>query len=167
MEQVTYTKNADKNIEIISNKGAFLTTLADGKLNTMTIGWATLGYMWKKPIITVLVRPSRYTYELIEKSGEFTVSVPYEDMQKQLDFCGVKSGRTTDKFAELNLKIIAGTSIKTPLINFRGMHYECKTLYKTPLLPDMLDSAISSSAYPNGNYHTMYFGEILNAVEIE
>ncbi len=162
MEQVSYTKNADKNIEIIS-KGAFLTTLAEGKLNTMAIGWANLGYMWKKPILTVLVRPSRYTYDLIEKSGEFTVSVPYEDMQKQLAFCGVESGRTTDKFAKLNLKTTAGKTIQTPTLNFKGMHYECKVLYKAPLLPDILDSAVNKASYPNGNYHTMYFGEILNA----
>ncbi len=161
MEQVIYTKNADKNIEIIS-KGAFLTTQAEGKLNTMTIGWASIGHIWQKPVLTVLVRPSRYTYDLIEKSGEFTVSVPYEDMKMQLGFCGVKSGRKTDKFAALELKTFESKTIKTPVLNIKGMHYECKVLYKTALLPAALDPLVNQTAYPNGDHHTMYFGEILN-----
>lgn len=160
MEQVIYTKNADKNIEIIS-KGAFLTTAANGKINTMTIGWGSISYIWQRPVFIVYVRPSRYTYELIEKSGEFTVSVPYEDMKMQLGFCGVKSGRKTDKFAALELKTFESKTIKTPVLNIKGMHYECKVVYKTPIDPAILDKNVKAY-YPNGDHHTMYFGEILN-----
>lgn len=164
MQQVPYNKNADKNIEIIS-KGAFLTTAANGKTNTMTIGWASISYVWQRPVFIVYVRPSRYTYELIEKSGEFTVSVPYEDMKMQLGFCGVKSGRTIDKIAALEFKTFPSKTIQTPALDIKGMHYECKILYKTPMDPNALDKKVQAY-YPNGDYHTMYFAEILNTVEI-
>lgn len=165
MQQVPYNKNAQENLDIIA-KGAFLTTKADGKLNTMTIGWASISHVWQRPVMIVYVRPSRYTYELIEKSGEFTVSVPYEDMQKALAFCGTKSGRDTDKFAELNLPIAESQKIATPILNVKGMHFECKIIYKTPMDPAAFDNTPKAQCYPNGDFHTIYFGEILNTVLI-
>lgn len=82
-KDVAYNEYAKETIEILS-KGAFLTTTVDGVINTMTIAWGSLGFMWGKPIFTAMVRPSRFTYELLEKSGEFTVSIPFKDMSKAL-----------------------------------------------------------------------------------
>ena len=83
MKEIAYNEHADKALDILS-KGAFLTTAHDGKVNTMTIGWGSLSYMWGKPVFVVMVRHSRYTYEIIEKSGEFTVSLTLKDMKKKL-----------------------------------------------------------------------------------
>ena len=75
----------------------------------------------------VPVRKSRYTHGLIEKSGEFTVSVPLnKDLKDALMFCGTKSGRDYDKFKECNLTPIPGKEIDTPVIGECQLHYECK-----------------------------------------
>ena len=72
-----------------TGKGALLTTKAEGKVNTMTIGWGTLGIEWGTPICTVFVRESRCTKEMLDKNPEFTVNVPYGACDKQiLSLCG-------------------------------------------------------------------------------
>ena len=58
------------------NKGILLTTKADGQVNTMTIGWGTMGVEWGKPIFVAYVRGSRYTHQMIEKSGVLDLRMP-------------------------------------------------------------------------------------------
>jgi flavin reductase (DIM6/NTAB) family NADH-FMN oxidoreductase RutF len=65
-------------------RGAFLSASAEGKSNTMTIGWGTVGFIWGKPILMVAVRFSRYTYTILEKTDTFTVSVPVSNEFQQL-----------------------------------------------------------------------------------
>ena len=89
---VEYNENLEKNMEILS-KGAFLTTKTGNKVNSMTIAWGSIGFIWGKPVFMVMVRPQRYTYGIIEKSKEFTVTIPYEKMNKELAFLGSKSGK--------------------------------------------------------------------------
>lgn len=161
MTQVKYNEQAAKVIEVMS-KGAFLTTAHGGKVNTMTIGWGSLGFAWGKPIFTVMVRPSRHTFQLIEASGEFTVSLPLkEGMQQALGICGSKSGRDIDKFSAAGLTAQPGKQIATPVIAGCGLHYECKIIYKQPMNPELLAPATATQCYSSGDYHTLYFGEIV------
>ncbi len=74
-------------------EGAFLTVKVGTELNTMTIGWATIGFAWRKPILMVMVRNSRHTFSIIEKAADYTVSAPNGNMKKAIAFCGTKSGR--------------------------------------------------------------------------
>jgi flavin reductase (DIM6/NTAB) family NADH-FMN oxidoreductase RutF len=143
----------------LSNGGAFLTVAAEGGLNTMTIGWAQLGIIWGRPVLSVMVRISRHTYGLIEKAPDFTVSVPWVDMKKELAFCGSKSGRDLDKFKELDLKTAPARSVATPILQCPGLHYECRILLKTPMDPRLMDSSIEK-VYPKKDYHTIYYGQI-------
>ena len=73
MQASVYLKQADKLMERIK-AGAFLTVKADDAVNTMTIGWATIGYIWQKPVFMVAVRDSRHTFTLLEKTDNFTVT---------------------------------------------------------------------------------------------
>ena len=89
-----YFDNFGKFCKARGTNGAFL-IVSDGgqRTNIMTIGWAQIGFIWGKPVMTVLVRPSRYTHGLLEKAGYFTVCVPPEGkLRKELAFCGSKSG---------------------------------------------------------------------------
>ena len=61
-------------------RGILLTTKRDGKVNTMTIGWGHIGIEWGKPIFVAYVRDSRYTREMLDGSGEFTVNIPYGEV---------------------------------------------------------------------------------------
>ncbi len=158
-----FTSVMGKAIEVIRDKGAFLTVKDGDKVNTMTIGWANIGYQWKKPILTVLVRKSRYSYELIENTEEFTVSMPLNvDLKKELTICGSKSGRDIDKFKECNLVLEEGKKTTTPIIGNCDMHFECKIVYKQEMEPSLLCDEIKDGAYKNGDYHVLYYGEILD-----
>lgn len=159
-KEVSYNEYASKVLEILP-KGAFLTTAYEGKINSMTIGWGTLGIMWQKPVFMVMVRPSRFSYELLEKSNEFTVSIPLTDMQGALAICGSKSGRELDKLAAAGLTTAPGQQISTPVIAGAGLHYECKVIYKQAMLPDALTLQTADKLYPNEDYHILYMGEIL------
>lgn len=114
------------------SKGAFLTTAADGKQNTMTIGWGSLGFKWGQPTFTVMVRQSRYTKELIDANPEFTVSFPVkEGFAQALGLCGSKSGRDLDKFAAAGLTTEAGETVSVPVIKGCSLHLECKIVEQT------------------------------------
>lgn len=143
-------------------KGAFLTVQDGEKLNTMTIGWGNVGYIWQKPIFMVAVRYSRYTYQLLEKSKEFTVSIPLKtDLKKALAFCGTKSGRDVDKFKECGLTAQRGQVLKTPVIGQCELHYECKVVYQQAMEPALVSPSIQQNCYPQGDFHVLYFGEIV------
>jgi flavin reductase (DIM6/NTAB) family NADH-FMN oxidoreductase RutF len=146
--------------------GAFLTVRAGERLNTMTIGWATFGIAWRREVMMVMVRDSRHTYTLIEKAADFTVSVPAGGMKRELAFCGTKSGRAVDKFAECGLETLAGRQTASPIVRVPGIHFECRIVYKSPIDPAHLDPGLAP-LYPDKDYHTLYFGEILGCYEIE
>ena len=142
-----------------SSSGLLL--VAGEKGNPMTIGWGTIGIIWGKPIFIVLVRPSRYTFSLMEKHDEFSVNVPPESLAKQVAFCGTRSGRDIDKVAECGFTLEKGKKISIPYIKECTIHYECKTVYKNNVINAALDREIVSTTYPSGDFHTVYFGEIL------
>lgn len=151
----------------ILKKGAFLTVKADGEMNTMTIGWATMGHIWQTYVFMVAVRESRHTFGLIEKADDFTVSVPISDYKKAVMFCGTKSGRDFDKFKECNLKTADSKHVNSPIIDIPGYHFECSIVYKTPMDQKFLDPAYDSKFYADKDYHTLYFGEIKACYKIE
>ena len=112
-------------------KGVLLTAAADGKVNTMTIGWGTLGIEWSKPIFIAFVRESRYTKELLDKNPEFTVNIPYGEYDKSiLGICGTRSGRDMDKIKELGLTLEPSETVSVPGIRELPLTLECKVIYK-------------------------------------
>lgn len=166
MKDVDYMGVAEDTINKIRG-GAFLTVKSGGRLNTMTIGWATFGVVWSKPIMMVAVRSSRHTFGIIEAARDFTVTVPAGDMRKEIAFCGSKSGRDMDKFKMCNLETTGSRYVTSPVIKTRGRHYECKIIYKTAMDPAHLDKDYDSSLYPKKDYHTLYFGEIQACYETD
>ena len=139
--------------------------MPDGTPNTMTIGWGTIGSIWGRPIFTVLVRPSRYTYDFMEANTDFTVNVPptTKDMSDIVAFCGTVSGKTTDKFKAMDLIATPGQKVNAPIIEQCVIHYECRTLQRNDLDPEAMVPDIRESAYGSGDYHRVYYGEILAA----
>ena len=154
-------------------KGVLLTTKADGRPNTMTIGWGTLGIEWGKPICTVFVRESRYTKELLDKNGEFTINVPMGQIDKNiLSVCGTKSGRDMDKFQVLGLTEEAPETISVPAIKELPLTLECKVIYKQDQDPAAINKENDDRYYAKGtpnecDYHTAYYGQILAAYIVE
>jgi flavin reductase (DIM6/NTAB) family NADH-FMN oxidoreductase RutF len=165
MKHVDYHAVAEKALRQIE-EGAFLVAQAGDKLNIMTIGWASIGFIWGRPMLTVLVRKTRHTFGIMEHASEFTVSVPIVDMRKELDFCGTQSGRKVDKLKKCGLEIFPGEKVKTPILNIPGIHFECRIVYKTPLDPAHLIESYKH-LYPDKDYHTLYFGEIVYCYSTE
>lgn len=146
--------------------GAFLTVQAGERLNTMTIGWAAFGFAWRLPVLMVMVRDSRHTYGIIESAADFTVSVPSGDMKREIAYCGTKSGRSVDKFKECGLQLADGRKTASPIVRVPGIHFECRIVYKSPVDPSRLDPKLSA-LYPEKDYHTLYFGEIVESYAID
>ena len=151
-------------------KGILLTTKADGKVNTMTIGWGMLGIQWNKPIFIGLVRGCRHTYSMLEANPEFTVNIPLGALDKNIiRICGTKSGRDTDKFRELGLTTEEPEVISVPGIRQVPLTLECKVLYKQQQYPEHLLSKEPLRFYQENpasiqdDYHTAYYGEIVSA----
>lgn len=154
-------------------KGVLLTTKADGKVNTMTIGWGTLGVEWGKPIFIAFVRESRYTKELLDKNPEFTVNIPFGEYDKGiLGVCGTKSGRDVDKFQFLGLEQEPASTISVPGIRQLPLTLECKVIYKqeqdeTAIYREALDRYYPLDEKGKGDFHTAYYGLITDAYIIE
>ncbi|RPH41719.1 MAG: flavin reductase family protein, partial [Desulfobulbaceae bacterium] len=157
MKDRKYLEQSDAVMERIK-KGAFLTVQAEGSVNTMTIGWATIGYIWQKPVFMIAVRDSRHTFTLLEKTDNFSVSIPAGDEHNTtITFCGTKSGREYDKFRQCNLQQKKATYIESPIIDIAGIHYECRIIYKSAMNSAFLDDSLEK-LYPKKDYHTLYFG---------
>ena len=153
-------------------KGILLTTKGSTGVNTMTIGWGTIGIEWGKPMFVAYVRESRSTRQLLDENPEFTVNCPVGEIDgKILGFCGTKSGRDMDKIKELGLTVEEPTKISVPGIKELPLTLECKVVYKNPQPTDNLPQAILDRYYPEKNgvrdFHYAYYGEIVDAYIIE
>ena len=161
MKRLNYEDAMALTAQRLANGGAFL-NVGGEKPNTMTIGWAALGCIWNRPVLTVLVRPQRHTYELLEGTNEFTVSVPTSgDLKAQLAFAGTRSGRDVDKFDGHGITAAPAQAVNAPIVRECGLHFECRILLRQDMTGDRMDENIRTKAYPSGDYHTMYFGEIV------
>ena len=156
-----------------TGKGVLLTTKAEGKVNTMTIGWGTLGIEWGKPIYTVFVRQSRHTKAMLDANGEFTVNVPMDAIPKDiLSICGTKSGRDMDKIAQLGLTLEDPETVSVPGIKELPLTLECKVIYQQDQVLDSIEEGCRSRYYASGttnegDYHTAYYGLITAAYIIQ
>ena len=149
-------------------KGILLTTKAENSVNTMTIGWGTLGIEWGKKLFVAYVRESRFTREMIDKTGEFTINIPLNEIdRKVLRYCGSKSGRDTDKIGDLGLTLVDSDIVNVPGIKELPVTLECRVMYSH--LQDATELPVSSVErfYPEENgkrdNHIAYYAEIVNA----
>ena len=158
--------------------GILATTKADGKVNTMTIGWGTLGIEWNRPIFILYVRESRHTMQMLEANGEFTINVPVGDVDRKiLSVCGTKSGRDMNKIQEMGLTLEEPLAISVPGIRELPLTLECKVLYKQQQDLSAIPEKILKRFYPveddtlhpgsDRDYHICYYAQILKAYIIE
>lgn len=97
----------------------------NGKDNIITIAWAGT-VCTNPPMVAISVRPERYSYELIEKTGEFVINLTTEKLAYATDYCGVRSGRDVDKFKEMNLTREKADFVKAPMIGESPVSIECR-----------------------------------------
>jgi len=97
----------------------------DGEKNIITIGW-TGTVCSDPPMVSISVRPERYSYQMLKDTGEFVINLTTKELAYATDYCGVKSGRDTDKFKEMKLTAIPGSVVKAPLIGESPVNIECR-----------------------------------------
>lgn len=146
------------------NRGAFLTTKVKDKVNTMTIAWGGVSLVWHKKVFIVYVRYTRDTYDMLEHSDGFTVSIPSPNtMKDEWLYCGRHSGRDVDKIKACNFTMLDGRKIDVPVIQECETHYECKIIYKQAMEPANIEQDVKDQYYKKHDYHVMYFGEIVDS----
>ena len=100
--------------------------------NIITIAW-TGSVCSDPPMLSISVRPERYSYEIIETTGEFVVNVPSLQQAKTTDWCGMVSGRKVDKFAESGLTPAPALKVQCPIILECPINIECRVRQSLPL----------------------------------
>ena len=155
-------------------KGVLLNTCHNGKFNTMSISWGTMGIQWGLPIFTVFVRGCRHTKPALDATGVFTVSIPLEEVDKNIiRYCGTKSGRDTDKISDLGLHTEPAQVNGVPGIRELALTLECKVVYAQQQVPEAFLGEAVRKIYPaesqniHDDFHTAYYGEIVSAYIIE
>ena len=154
-------------------KGILLNTCGD-KFNSMVIGWGMLGRVWSVPVFTVFVRQSRYTKAQLDRTGEFTVSIPLgEPVPRIAAVCGSESGWNVDKAGKAGLTLEEAQTIHTPGIREYPLTLECRVLYAQKQDLSLLPEEIRDRMYPqdvdgsfpmaNRDAHTAYYGRIVDA----
>jgi len=136
---------------------------ARGSFNAMTIGWGSVGVMWSRPFVQVVIRPIRYTYEFMERYDTFTVCVFPPKYAKALELLGTKSGRDGDKIAESGLHPAASSKVPAPSYVEAELALECRKIYWDDIeRAHFLEVGIEEK-YPRKDYHRIYYGEIVAA----
>jgi len=168
MKRIEWHEENDWLNKALTQGGAFvLANDPTGRTNPMTIGWAQVGVVWSIPVMTVLIRESRYTFECINASESFSVCAPRPgELREELALCGTKSGRDLDKIEATGMTLVAGQSIETPIIHECSLHYECEIIARSQQTHDDFGSRASdqlTTYYPNGDHHLIVFGKIIEA----
>lgn len=114
------------------------------KPNIITVAWA--GTTNSAPVmLSISVRPERYSYNIIKETGEFVVNLVTKDLVRATDFCGVRSGRDVDKFAEMGLHVQTSSVVKAPGIAESPVNIECRVVSEQNL-----------------GSHVMFLAEVVN-----
>ncbi len=107
-------------------------TDGEGHDNIITVAW-TGTVCSDPPMLSISVRPERYSYFMLKKTGEFVVNLVTKDLVYATDFCGVKSGRELDKFRETRLTRQSASAVKAPMIGESPVNLECQVSQVIPL----------------------------------
>ncbi len=145
--------------DLFGKQWALLTAGTITNYNMMTIGWGTLGILWGKPMASVFVRPSRFTYEFFEKNEMFSITAFPASLKKVLNLCGSKSGRVINKMDIPEL---------TPIESDGAVYFKeatlailCKKQYYADLNPELIPTEVKTHHYSNNDFHRVYYGEIM------
>lgn len=154
-----FTKDMSNAMGHLSKTGAFLSAKSEDGVNTMTISWGYVGFMWNKPYFMTLVRPQRYTKTILDKATSFTISIPYDKFKEELMICGSRSGADMDKGKVV--RFIPAKSVEGVVVDGCDTYYECNIRMVDKLKEENLPEDVKDTQY-KGDYHYLYFGEIVD-----
>jgi len=133
-----------------------------GQYNSMTVSWGALGWIWGRPLAMVVVRPQRHTKQFMDRNETFSLCAFGQAQRPAMNMLGTLSGRDTDKMARCGLHPIALDQIECPGFQEAELILECRKTYFSDLDPKNFLADFIAPNY-RGDYHRMYFGEVLAA----
>ncbi len=153
----------DNPFKLIADDWMLITAGDIKSFNTMTASWGALGELWHKKIAICFVRPTRYTFEFMNKADHFTLSFFDEKLRPVLDFCGRTSGRNVNKAKQAGL---------TPIETEEGAIYfaearlvlHCRKIYADDIDAKLFLAPEIHDAYPMKDYHRMFIGEVVRCL---
>ena len=133
-----------------------------GAFNSMTVSWGALGVIWHRPLAVVVVRPQRHTRRFMEQYDTFSLCAFDEAYRPVLNLLGTLSGRDSSKMTDSGLTPIALGRIACPGFAEAKLILECRKTYFDDLEPAHFLADFIAPHY-QGDYHRVYFGEVLAA----
>lgn len=97
----------------------------EGRDDIITVAWAGT-VCTNPPMVSVSIRPERYSYHMIRETGEFVINLTTEKLAFATDYCGVRSGRDVDKFKETGLTREKADKVRAPMIGESPVNIECR-----------------------------------------
>ena len=131
--------------------------------NPMTVSWGGFGTLWDRPVATVYVRPTRFTFSLLEAEPAFTLNFLPEHLRNALDLCGTVSGRDTDKWRPAGVTPTASKTIAVPRVAEAELALECRVIATLELDPKSFLDPTIGDLYPRRDFHRVFLGHVLAA----
>jgi flavin reductase (DIM6/NTAB) family NADH-FMN oxidoreductase RutF len=167
MDLSEITKVIDPIISMRQKNWYLVSAKANGTTNALTAAWGGFGNVCEKPVVTVYIRPQRYTKKFIDASGRFTMTYfNFQKYEKALVYMGSHSGANEpDKIKKAGLTL---TEIDEQPTYTEGKYvFICKPFFRQQLAPEsFLNKDIMSAAFPDKDFSFMYIAEIEAAYEI-
>ena len=148
---------------LIGDKWMLITAGTGEMCNTMTASWGGLGVIWGAPAATCYIRPQRYTKEFVDREEYFTLAFFGEEYRRALSLCGSKSGRDGDKVKGCGFTVETA-ACGAPYFAQASLVLVCRKRFAQPMDPEAIPQEIKDKWYPQKDYHTMYIGEIIEAL---
>lgn len=164
MREVPYESLELNPFTAIGKDHFLLTAGTPSHWNTMTAGWAGMGYMWNRPSFFAYVRKSRYTMEFMEESKTFTASFFPPECENALKYCGTHSGRDVSKMASGLLEPLTLTENETgrEFCTFKesNLVFAVTKCYVQAMAESCILSDKVKALYEDKDYHTLFLGFI-------
>ncbi|MBD3198309.1 MAG: flavin reductase family protein [Candidatus Lokiarchaeota archaeon] len=141
-------KQINTNITPISAPAVVISVGEGEKANLITLAWVGR-VVSNPPVMSISIRPSRHSYSLIEELSEFVINIPFSEQMREMDYCGTRTGKKTNKWEDLNLTKHDSTKVKVPMVKEFPINIECKVINRI-----------------EHGTHVIYFGEVL-AVNVD
>ncbi|MBI5442328.1 MAG: flavin reductase family protein [Deltaproteobacteria bacterium] len=129
--------------------------------NPMTVSWGGMGTLWGRPVVTVYVRPTRYTWGLLGEHPEFTLNFLPETRRRALELCGSRSGREADKWAAAELEPVPSEVVAIPRVSGARLAFECRVLASLDLDPGRFLDRSLDEMYSEKDFHRVFLGEVV------
>ena len=148
---------------LIGEKWMLITAGTAERCNTMTASWGGLGVIWGAPSATCYIRPQRYTKEFVDREEYFTLAFFGEEYRAALALCGSKSGREVDKVKECGFTV-AQAECGAPYFEEAELVLVRRKRYAQEMDPQAIPQDAKDRFYPEKDFHTMYIGEVVEAL---